>query len=435
MLFLQPAERVLARFDLLGQTVQRGLLGFMAQFDLLERLGQCIQIQAGALVDQRFAATIGFQRLAVQIIDARALHFAGTRGFAGVAVMGFPALLPVGQPRFGLTQRLLAEFVVFAQLFQLRLGSGHRFAQHTQLGRVATDVLGQFLQLALRLIARFVQTMRELALMLDLLLDARQCTTDLVDIGLRLGHRFGRFFAAHAAGFDTRFGIALFGDELLQAGLFLIQLFAQALQLSIQAAVFQRLPLGILDPALFLQRLVLLGLSRLALQMRELLGDFLAQVAQAVEIFARMPNACFGFLATFLVLGNAGGFFQIHAQVFRARFDDLADHALLDDRVAARPKAGAQEQIGDVAAPALGAVEVVGAVAVAADQALDRYLVERGELAADGVIGIVEDQLHRRLRHRLARRGTGEDHVGQRVAAQAAGRAFAHHPAHRVDDV
>src|SRR3546814_11736224 len=40
-----------------------------------------------------------------------------------------------------------------------------------------------------------------------------------------------------------------------------------------------------------------------------------------------------------------------------------------------------------------------------------------------------------RLRHRLARRRAGEDHVGQRVAAQAAGGPLAHHPAHRVDDV
>lgn len=108
--------------------------------------------------------------------------------------------------------------------------------------------------------------------MLDLLLDTRQGATDLVDIGLCLGHRFGGFFAAHAAGFDACFGIALLGNQLLQACLFLIQLLAQALQPTIQAAVFQRLPLGILDPALFLQRLVLLGLPRLALQMRQLLA-------------------------------------------------------------------------------------------------------------------------------------------------------------------
>ncbi len=101
LLFLQPSERVLARLDLLGQPVQRGLLGFMAQFDLLERLGQCLEVEPSALIDQRFAAAVGFQRLAIQIIDARAFHFTGTRGLAGVAVMRFPALLPVGQPRFG----------------------------------------------------------------------------------------------------------------------------------------------------------------------------------------------------------------------------------------------------------------------------------------------------------------------------------------------
>src|SRR3546814_151961 len=62
-------------------------------------------------------------------------------------------------------------------------------------------------------------------------------------------------------------------------------------------------------------------------------------------------------------------------------------------------------------------------------------LVERRVLAGDGVVGVVEDQFDRRLRHRLARRRAGKDHVGQRVAAQAAGGALAHHPAHRVDDV
>lgn len=224
----------------------------MPQFDLFERFGQRIQIQPGAFVDQRLAATVGFQRLPVQIIDAGALHFAGARGFAGVAVMGFPALLPVGQAGFGLAQCVLAEFVIFAQLLQLRFGIGHRLAQHRQLGGVAADVLGELLQLALRFVARLVQAMREFALVLDLLLDTRQCATDLVDIGLRLGHRFGGLFAAHTAGFDARFGIALLGDQLLQAGFFLIQLFTQALQPAIQAAVFQRLPLRILDAAFFL---------------------------------------------------------------------------------------------------------------------------------------------------------------------------------------
>src|SRR5690606_28194019 len=98
----------------------------------------------------------------------------------------------------------------------------------------------------------------------------------------------------------------------------------------------------------------------------------------------------FGFLAALLVLGDASGFFQIHAQVFRTRLDDLADHALLDDRVAARTKPGAEEQIGDIPAAALGAVQIIVAAAVTADQTLDRDFIERGVFAGNRMVGVVE---------------------------------------------
>src|SRR5690606_28375854 len=101
---------------------------------------------------------------------------------------------------------------------------------------------------------------------------------------------------------------------------------------------------------------------------------------------ARVPDAGLGFLAPLLVLGDAGRFFQVDAQLLGLGVDHLRDHALLDDRVAARPEARAQEQVGDVTAAAAGAVEVVAALAVAADRALDRDLVERRVLAADGVV-------------------------------------------------
>ncbi len=432
---LQRRRAFLAQFHLFVQFVQRCGLGFVLQLQLLERLGQRLHVEAGALGGQRLAAAVGFQDLAVEIVDAGALHLARAGGFGGVAVVRFPALLPVVQRGFGLAQSFLAELVLFLQLFQLRLGVLHRLAQHHQPRLVAADVLAQFGQGLAGLVARLVQALRHLALVLDLLFQPRQRAADLVDVGLRAGQRLGRFLATHAAGLDAALGLALLGDELLQPGFLARQRLAQAAQARIQAAVFQRLPLRVLDPAFFLQGLVLLGLPRLAAQVLELLADLLAQVAQALQVLAGMADAGLGLLAALLVLGDAGGLFQVDAQVFRARLDDLADHALLDDRVAARAQAGAEEQVGDVAAPALGAVEVVVAAAVAADQALDRDFVERGVLAGDGVVGVVEDQLDRGLRDRLAPGRAGEDHVGQRIAAQAAGRALAHHPAHRIDDV
>ena len=64
--------------------------------------------------------------------------------------MPFPTLLPIGQPRLGIAQRLLLDLVFFLQLLQPRLGIVHRFAQHHQLGLIATDVLAQIGQRLLR---------------------------------------------------------------------------------------------------------------------------------------------------------------------------------------------------------------------------------------------------------------------------------------------
>ena len=169
--------------------------------------------------------------------------------------------------------------------------------------------------------------------------------------------------------------------------------------------------------------------------MFELFVDFLAHVVEAFEVFARRLDAALGFLAPLLVLGDARGFFEMPAQFVGMRGNDLRDHALLDDRIAARTEAGAEKQIGDVAAAAARAVEEILRHAVAAGQTLDRNFVVLGVLADDETVGIVEDQLDLRRADRLASRRTREDHVGQCVAAQAAGRAFAHDPADRVDNV
>ncbi len=99
--------------------------------------------------------------------------------------MAFPTLLPIGQTGLGIAQGFLLDLVLFLQLLQARLGIVHRLAQHHQLGLIATDVLAQIGQRLLRFIARLVQALRHLALMLDLLLQARQRAADLVDLGLR----------------------------------------------------------------------------------------------------------------------------------------------------------------------------------------------------------------------------------------------------------
>src|SRR3546814_1473828 len=101
--------------------------------------------------------------------------------------------------------------------------------------------------------------------------------------GLRLVQRFHRLLAAHAAGLDLRLGLALLGDQLLQARFLLRQPLAQRGELFVQAAVLERLPLGVADLPLGLDFRVLLGLFRLPRKVLQLLADLVAQVGQALE--------------------------------------------------------------------------------------------------------------------------------------------------------
>jgi hypothetical protein len=80
---------------------------------------------------------------------------------------------------------------------------------------------------------------------------------------------------------------------------------------------------------------------RLLLQMIQLFAQFLADVVDAQQVLARVAQPRFGFLTAFAVLGYARGLFQEHPQFLGLGLDHARDHALLDDGVSARAKAGA----------------------------------------------------------------------------------------------
>jgi hypothetical protein len=128
-------------------------------------------------------------------------------------------------------------------------------------------------------------------------------------------------------------------------------------------------------------------------------------------------------------------FLQIDPQVFRLGLHQLIDHALLDDGVASRAESRAQEDIHDVPAPALVAVQEVGGLGVPGHLAADGDFRIGRVLTADPAVTVIEDQLDAGDGRRLSRVRTVEDDVGEILATQLLGRAFAHDPAHRVDDV
>ena len=89
------------------------------------------------------------------------------------------------------------------------------------------------------------------------------------------------------------------------------------------------------------------GLPFKALHLRSQLQP---DVLDAHQVFTRVANPVFGFLAPLLVLGNTSRFFKKHAQFVGARLDDARNRTLPDDGVGPRPQARPEEQVGDVLA-------------------------------------------------------------------------------------
>src|SRR3990167_8706053 len=171
------------------------------------------------------------------------------------------------------------------------------------------------------------------------------------------------------------------------------------------------------------------------MQTLKLTLEFFTQIGQAGQVFMGATDTVFGLAPTLLVLGDARRFFDEVAQVFRLGLDQLGDHPLLDDRIAARAQACAQKDVGDIATKAFGAVEVVGGLAVAGYFAANGNFRIGGVFAKQRAVGVIEHQLDTRLTHGLTAGRTVEDDVGHRLATEVLRRTFAHHPANGVDDV
>ena len=122
---------------------------------------------------------------------------------------------------------------------------------------------------------------------------------------------------------------------------------AQAVQAGLQLTLF------------FFKLGIALRRSGLAFKMVQLALKLFAQVTQAVKVVFGMTDAALGFTSALLVPGDACCLLEVTAQLFRLGLDQVADHALLDDRVAAGAEPGAKEQVGDVLTPALLVVKEV----------------------------------------------------------------------------
>ncbi len=418
------------------------LIRFAAQLQLGQLFGQFGQfviqragVQPAALVLQTLDALAEPLDRLLHVANARLLHLGLLTRFSRALVELVPSALPVLHGVFGALQRDGDVFFGGAGHLQLGFNAIEFRLQVCQQGFVLGQMALRFLPGLLGFFNVAVQLTLTITVELQNLLDAADIGTDAVILGLYPVEGLGQVAVLITLFFDLTVGVALFGNQRLQRHLKVAYPVLTLAHLLVQRLPAQRLQLCLELPLFSLVFLVLLGRLRLPMQMRELAFQLLAQIGQARQVLVGAANAVFGLAAAILVAGDTGGFFDKQPQVFRFGFDQAGNHALLDDRVAARPEAGAHEDIGNVAAAALGAVEEILVLRFAGDLAANGYLVVTGVFALQSAVTVVEHQLDRRLADRFARVGTVEDDVGHRLATQVLGRTFAHDPAHRVDDI
>ena len=146
-------------------------------------------------------------------------------------------------------------------------------------------------------------------------------------------------------------------------------------------------------------------------------------------------NAVFSFTAAFFVFRNTCCFFNKNAQIIGACLDQTGNHALLNNRVAARPQTGAKENISDIATAALHPIEKIGALRFTGNTAADRDFGVAGVFTLQGAVTVIKYQLNTGLSNRFAGIGAIENHIGHCFAAQVFRRTFAQHPAHRINNI
>ena len=346
-----------------------------------------------------------------------------------------PLLLPAAHGGFGGREFLGGGLLGHTRGFETRAHFGQRRFEFRGQLPVAHAVQVGVLH-ALRDLLEFLALARaDFARVVDRLLGAGDLGADLVITTLHLGQHGGLRVVLLSRALDGGLDRTLLGDGRLQGQVALVHDRLARAGFGLDLAQLQREQFGVRLPLFLLQRLVTARRGGLALQVAQLLFDFVTQVAETRQILAGLRDAALGLLALFLVARDARGFLEERAHVVGLGFDHARDHVLLDDRVAARTEPGAEEQLRDVLAAAAHAVQEIRRAAIARDEALQRNLGITRVLAAELAVAVVEHEFDRGRAHGLARTRAVENDVGHRVAAQVLGRDLAHDPAHGVDDV
>ena len=149
-------------------------------------------------------------------------------------------------------------------------------------------------------------------------------------------------------------------------------------------------------------------------------------VLQPGEVDLGCAQLLFGVLAADVQPGNACCLFKHHPPFGRLGRDDRSDPALADQRRRVRPGSRIGKDQRDILGAHIAPVDPVSAACPAFDPANDFQFLG---------LGIFGHQYHFGKVARRALGGASENHVFHAAAAHRFGRALAHHPADRFEQV
>ena len=177
------------------------------------------------------------------------------------------------------------------------------------------------------------------------------------------------------------------------------------------------------------------SLAGLALQIFDLAFELADDVVEAFEVLLGGAQPQLRFMPPRVQARNAGRFFEQRTARLRLRLDQLADAALPDHG----GRAGAGRLVGEQKLHVLGArllaVDAIDRAGLALDAARHLQFIGIVEGGRRGAVGIVEEKRDFGGVSRRPRAGAREDHVVHAGRAHVLVRAFAHHPAQRLDEV
>ena len=169
--------------------------------------------------------------------------------------------------------------------------------------------------------------------------------------------------------------------------------------------------------------------------MRQIALQFVAEISETLEILTRAPHPVLGLAPALLVLGYASRLLNENTEFLWLRFYESRHDTLLNDGVAAWPKAGAQKEVGDIPSATLCAIQVVLGLCLTGHYTADRDFVVGGKFPGNLPHRVIKNQLYGRLTDRLPAGRAVENHIGHGLATQCLGRTLAHDPPHRIDDI